>query len=255
MSIVVLRLGDNFAALAGDGVATDPRTGNVVAYVSKIHLVPECETMIGVTGAAGFGQLMLLHKAERVRDFDDFVDDLPRLVRKVHYDMLDRGLAGGGETLSNVMIAGWSASAGRYCGFRMTTYDKDSTNNQTGEKKTLGAFEPHPISQGGLLLSTGPDPDMLERFHAFDDAVNIEESPLDQMVRIVAAGRASNHWMEEWQNNGNIGGYVQIALYQRPDMKSWIDHRWPEDVIGKPVDPTAGQPMPERLMKHYDAPT
>lgn len=250
MSIVVLRIGDNFAALAGDGVATDPWTGKVCAFVSKIHLAPEYDAMFGVTGSMGFGQVMMLNKSHKVLTFDDFVDDLPRQVLAAHEGMLNMGLAGGGETLSNVMVCGWSEKSQEYVGLRITTYDKESTQSASGEKKILKAFEPHFVPSGGMIASTGIDQDVIENFKIFDEKQQEFDGPLNHMVRMVAGARASETLLTDEGYPGNIGGYVQLALFQRPQMSSSIVHRWPEDVVGKAIDPSQGEALPAFLLAH-----
>lgn len=247
MSIVVLRLGENFAALAGDGVWTDPQTGDVGGYVSKLHLAPEYGTMFGVTGAGRFGQLMIMNKHPRVQVFDDFVDDLPRLVKKTHLEMLENGWAIGGETMSNVMAVGWSDKSEAYAGLRMTTYDKQSTTSTTGEQVTLSAFEPHFVPSGGQVASTAIDDEILERFGIFDPKIEEQDGPINHMVRVVSGARASTKVSPTDIGIGNIGGYVQLALLQMPEMTTSIVHRWPEDIIGRPVDPALGEPLPPQL--------
>ncbi|MTD99841.1 hypothetical protein GIY56_06050 [Paracoccus sp. YIM 132242] len=237
MSVVVLRLGDNFAALAGDGVWTEPLTGCVGGYVSKLHLAPEYETMFGVTGAGGFGHLMIMNKNPKVRDFDEFVDDLPRLARATHEDMLHLGLAVGGETISNIMAVGWSQAQQCYAGLRMTTYEKGSTNSATGEERRLAAFEPHFVPPGALIVSTGIDAQVMEQFGIFDDDQHERDGPLDHMVRIVAGARASEQSPTDQGCTSNIGGYVQLAIFQKPEMRSSVVHRWPEDVVGNRLIP------------------
>lgn len=255
MSIVVLNVGQNFVALAGDGVWTDPFTGHVGGYISKLHLAPEYETLFGVTGSGGFGQLMMLYKHPKVRDFDDFVDDLPRLVRDTDQAMLGFGLAVE-YTKSNVMVGGWSNSSQRYVGLRMTTYDKESTLSDTGQKKILKAFEPHFLPpEGGLVASTGVDKDVMKRFRIFDDEQQERDGPLNHMVRLVAGARATERVLTDEGYTGNIGGYIQLALYQHPTMTSSIVHRWPDDAIGDSVDPTRGEALPNYLMAQSDAPT
>ncbi|WP_112311837.1 hypothetical protein [Pseudogemmobacter bohemicus] len=244
MSIVAIYVEDEAVVMACDGVATDPRTGRVSAFVSKLHLLPEISTMIGVTGAGGFGQMLLLRKAPWVNSFDDFVDDLPELAQGVHDEMLEVGMAIGGETLSSIVVAGWSESNKCHQAFRLVTYEKGSVDQDTGENKTLKPWVNHQITN--LWASTAPSSFALERVGLQDEK---PQSAVDYLTRMVCAGRLTGDQSDPRVKDVNIGGYVQLAMLQEGVMRSWVAHRWPEDVLGMPVDASRGAILPPYLQE------
>ena len=71
------------------------------------------------------------------------------------------------------------------------------------------------------------------------------------MTRMICAARQSsgNIAQDDMPFQFNAGGFVQLALIQAGHCQTWIPHRWPEDVIGEPIDPALGDIMPEYLTK------
>lgn len=249
MTIIAMQLLENGALMGCDGVSTDPRTGAVHGYLSKIDLLPEHEAMIGISGCGGFNHLMRWFLPGHVEDFDDLIEVLPALVEHVHFHILEHGLSVTDDTRTSVMIVGWSRSDKQCKAYRVVTYAKESVNADTRETTVLEPFELYPVRVSGMWSSTSPDREIMERFGVF---AGIEEDEGAAMTRLICAGRAASGSASAENEQGvrfNAGGFVQLALLRPGLVQSWIAHRWPEDVLGEPIDPSRGVPMPDYLRK------
>ena len=234
--------------MACDGVCSDPATGAVVGYVSKMELMPDLDCVMGITGVGGFGYVMRWKMPLDVVDFDSLTDCLPDLVLRTHLDMQVNGMVKFDDPRSCVAVAGWSERDQAYRAYRVVTYPKKSTNHVTAEPMTLEPWTLIPMTQQGMWASTGPDEEVLRKFGLTEaQPGDGGEGPL---VRMVCASRAASGRLESEEIPGqfNAGGFCQVALLKRGHVQSWIAHRWPEDVIGEPIDPSRGQPLPDYLM-------
>lgn len=115
----------------------------------------------------------------------------------------------------------------------------------------LKAFTLTQIDDHKMWTSVGPGEDVLRKFGVIDGPEG--SSDIDALRRMICAARADSGRETEQYPHFNAGGFIQLATVQRGIVLSAINHRWPEDVIGEPLDPTRGQPMPDDLMAHYDA--
>lgn len=250
MSVVAVTVRpDAYVMMACDGVSTDPATGSVNGYVSKMHVMPDLGALMGVTGFGGLGELLRFHMPPHVACFDDLLDELPGLVEWVWHGISAE--LGSRAWRSCVAVAGWSDRRGMFEGWRITTYDKDRLRADTGERATIPAFTLGPMPDHSTWATTGEDPAILRRFGVIEGPDTDDDA--DRLTRMICAGRAESRVETEDGLPFNAGGFVQLAHLARGAAQTWIAHRWPEDVIGRPIDPAQGQPLPDQLMAHYDA--
>jgi hypothetical protein len=245
VSILALQFRENYALMGCDGVATEPSDGTVAGYVSKIALCPEYDCAIGITGVGGFEHIMRWFMPVQVATFDDVVQCLPDLVLHTHEHIKDNGLAVANDTRTNVTVAGWSLKRQAMEAYRVVTYPKDSFDRE-GVATRLQPFALHPMAMGQLWASAGPPSTTLAQFGLTEETMPEDADDLEMMTRMICAGRAdSGRSCDDYPGPFNAGGFVQLALIQQGKVTSWISHRWPEDVIGEPIDPTRGEPLPE----------
>lgn len=242
---------DEYALIAADGVATDPVTGAVCGTVSKIITFPHISAVMGITGMGGFTHLMQWFVPPHVSTFDEMVEILPELVGFTWRYIQDREIAAHGMFNCCIVVGGWSEARQKFEGWRVVTYAKESVL-ANGETRILEPFVAHPMpSDGRMWASAGPGEDAMKRFGVIDGPEG--DSDADILIRMICAARTDSGKVSTEGVNFNAGGFVEVALMQRQYVQSWIAHRWPEDVLGEPVDPDRGQPMPDHLMAHYNA--
>lgn len=251
MSVVsVIVQADHYAMMACDGVASHHTNGTVVGYVSKITLLPELDAAIGVTGIYGLAQMMQWCMPIGTSSFDELVECLPRLM----WDAceLTGRVSGVVCGKSCVVVVGWSHQRQRYEGWRITNYDKEvRTGGADTASKMLPAFTMTQLNDNQMWSSSGPSEKVMRKFGVINGPE--ETNDIDCLRRMICAARADSGRKTEQYDFFNAGGFIQIAQVQKGYVQSAINHRWPEDVIGEPIDPTRGQPMPDDLMDHYDA--
>lgn len=236
--------------LACDGVASHHTDGSVVGYVSKITLIPELDTAMGVTGIYGLAQIMQWFMPLQVTSFDELLKALPELM---FHSCKQLGQISDTECgKCCCVVVGWSEARQKYEGWRITNYDKEV---RTGGKDTastvLKAFTMKRLEDRGTWSSAGPQEAVLRRFGVIDGPEG--STDIDVLRRMVCAARADSGLATEEYGHFNAGGFIQVAQVQKGYVQSGINHRWPEDVIGEPIDPNRGQPLPDDLMAHYDA--
>ncbi|RXV64857.1 hypothetical protein C6W92_06035 [Roseovarius sp. A46] len=236
-----------FALLAADGVSTDPRTGAVHQYLEKIKIYPSLSCAIGVTGMGKLDTMIDLFMPESVQEFDHLVEFLPGMVRYAQNQMIESGRLMCDDIRSNVVAAGWSSRAQEFKAYRVLTYPKGSQNAETGETVTLEPWVAHEMQPYGTWTSSAPHPEAWESCGLDQERDGEDEGAT--LTRIVCAGRQSSGkiFQDEADYPYNAGGFVQLALVNQGHCRTWITHRWPEDVIGEPIDPTRGVILPAHL--------
>lgn len=251
MSVVVLMIApDEYAMMGCDGVASHPTDGSVVGYASKITLMPEFNAVMGVTGVMGLAQMMQLSMPSSVTNFDQLVENLPVMMwdgcqklSKLYHQRPGKSCA---------VVAGWSDARQKYEGWRITNYDKPMRMKGSDTAvETLPSYTERQIGSSSMWASAGPSEAILRRFGVIDGPEGMTD--LDLVRRMICAARADSGATCEEYDHYNAGGFIQIAMLQKGYVQSAINHRWTEDVIGEPIDPARGQPMPDDLMAHYDA--
>lgn len=251
MSIVAVIVDpENCAMMACDGVASHPEDGCIVGYASKITLMPELDAAMGVTGIYGLAQIMQWFMPLHVSNFDDLVDALPELMEQSCEQL---GHMSGTECgKCCCVVVGWSDARQKYEGWRIANYDKGvRMGGADSTVSMLEAFTTSQLTDNKMWSSTGPDSVILRKFGVIDGPD--ESTDVDVLRRMICAGRADSGRKTDQYDHFNAGGFIQLASVQRGYVQSAINHRWPEDVIGEPIDPTRGKPMPDDLMAHYDA--
>lgn len=244
MSAVAMIVRESYAIIAGDGVSTDPVSGVVGRHVSKLTILPHLNAVIGLTGIEGFDQLMGFYMPASVTDFDSLLDALPSLAQRVSGMIAREGLLGDGDIQTSVVIAGWSGQRQAYEGWRLVTYPKQRIHPVSGVRAVLEPWTPHRIQAGTVWCSTDPGREAMQKFGLFDEHGDDDAAHL---TRLLASARSKSGEIGENGQRFNAGGFIQVAVIQTDDIRSWIAHRWPEDLIGAPVDPARGMPMPEWL--------
>jgi hypothetical protein len=113
----------------------------------------------------------------------------------------------------------------------------------TGELTVLDPWVVHAVPDG-IYCSHSPAADTAEKFGLLDiDGKNVNEL----VARFVCASRADSSESGGGDFAGlpfYVGGFLQMTLLQPNRIECWIAHRWPDE-IGKIVDPTSGEPLPQ----------
>lgn len=248
MSAVAIAVGTDGIVVASDGVCYEYETGDVKGYRSKVILMPEYSAFIAATGLGNFGVSLRWALDQTVNCFDDIVDQFEDVARRVHRDLCRRGLFHwdtGRGTEACAVIGGWSDARQKYEAWRLVSYDKESSRTDvgTGEKIDV-TLKPFHKEELPLAIWCSHLPQDMASFGV--DPIPPKMATIDVLARLICASRATSGpaVYEEDGRHFNAGGFLQLATIQRDDIRSWIAHRWPEDEIGKPIDPTKGERMP-----------
>lgn len=248
MSAIAVGTADNAIVFAADGVCYDYAKGEVAGLGSKLLLMPELDCIVGWTGLGQFGSLFHMATHMRFADFDALLADAVEVTRGIH-DWACRDIAAHGrgieeETRLNMVLGGWSKARQRFETYRMVSYAKVSLNAlDASTSAVLTPWQLRPIPP--MWCSGAPAPATCERFGvAFGEGFDMT----DMAIRLICANRAESgattHPDTGETTFHNVGGFVQVAMLDGNGITSWIAHRWPEDVVGEPVDPSRGKPLP-----------
>lgn len=245
--LTVLVRPDNYALMGCDGVATDPHDGSVVGYMQKIRTYPAMNCAVGITGVGGFDAIMDWFMPIWVKDFDDLVDVLAITVLRTFEFLVDNGMIRFEDPRCSICAAGWSEKAQAFKAYRVVTYPKKSQNTE-GETITLEPWTALEMQHSGTWSSTDAGREAMQKCGVYSSP---DDDDIAMMTRIICSARQGSGIIEHEEMSGtfNAGGYVQLALIQRGQISSWIPHRWPEDIIGEPIDPTRGDIIPQYLVK------
>lgn len=255
MSVVAVTVYDDFLVIGGDGVFYEPHNGNVMGAMSKLELMPDLDCVLGITGIGGFGHIMRWMMPKHVRDFDGLVDCLPDLVVRTLLEMAAGGMLKFDYAKVCVVAAGWSEREKKCQAFRVVSHEKAGIDAATLQETILAPWTLHALPSGVLWRNAGSHAEIDARFglHLATEGADVAEP----VIRAICATRASSGPMEQDDQVAifNAGVFCQVAVLQRSMVQSWIAHRWPEDVVGEPIDPTRGRPLPDHLpMAETDAP-
>jgi hypothetical protein len=226
-----------FIAVAGDGIAYD-NDGNTLLLASKLILMPEISACLGWTGVGGWGPraLHVLQMLNPRNTFDGAVAAFATAAEATWLDLMREYFHVIGYGACSMILAGWSESTGRPTLCRVSSYPKGVTNAATAEIETRPAWAVDTTHEGFWASTTLPE----ETMTAF--GLTADANPMELAVRAICAGRSQSGRLsdgEPWA----VGGFVQVALIRPGFCWSHIAHRWPDE-LGKPVDPSVGDPLP-----------
>lgn len=245
MSIVYVGVHPECIVLVGDGVSYDTQTGCVAQHVAKLHLFPELHCAMGFTGVGSAGRLFAVGIEGKYRSFDDLLDHVVADLRQLHIALTWNPLLFQREDdkKMSVALAGWSDRRQRLEAYRVVSYEKDCI--WAGEQApAMPAWTLLPLDY--VWASMMPDAEHCERLGVLPEKCG---DLMEFGVRLVCAGRASSGEMPDADGGKfNVGGFVQVAYVTPGCVQSWIEHRWPEDEVGKPIDPTKGLPLPQWII-------
>lgn len=255
MSAIAIEVSPDGIVIAADGVCYEYDTGNVRGFASKVITCPELSCALGWTGISDFGRAVYLEMGDAFRDFDHFTDNFAEFCQQVHrkyvrsYSLYDKPRA---HSQVSVVVAGWSERRQAYVGFRVFSYPKLSHNMATNETTTNEPWTAIELPE--FWCSYSPASQYLERCGLNDPELLRfgEIAP-----RVICAARASSGLTSDGPSEGpqvfNAGCFLQMVLVKREGIQSWISHRWPEDVIGAPIDPSKGDLLPPWLQQKDSA--
>lgn len=246
MSVIAVEIARDGIIVAADGVCYEYETGDVRGFASKLILCPDMECVIGTTGVSDFGRALYLDMGDRFADFDDLAVSFEDFCRQAHHEFMLRNDLYDHPTKrgdASVVIAGWSNRDQTFKGYRIFSYPKKTLNTDTGKTIENQAWTPLPMPDYWAsyvpaqehLIACGVGPE--------DDIAGGEFAP-----RWVCAARADSGPKDDGESGVfNAGCFIQMVHLDRSGVRSWIAHRWPEDEIGAPVDPSKGDLMPTWL--------
>lgn len=246
MSAIAVEFVSGGIVLAADGVCYDG-DGDIRGFISKLIPIVEMQCVMGWTGIADFGWALRHEMGDGFRDFDDLVDGLAETCEAVHAEMMERdGIAEDAPSDMrdvSIVIAGWSPRNERYEGYRILSYAKGSLNIGTGEHSVIEPWELRPLPE--VWCSHRPNESALSICH-LEDGDTVPDGRWAPLL--VCACRASSgtmlHEVTGEPQTYNCGGFLQLAIVDGNGIRSWIAHRWLEDEIGGPVDPSRGDAVP-----------
>ena len=246
MSAIAIAMGTDGIIAACDGVCYDYETGTVSGFVSKVILLPEYGAFIGWTGAGAFGPALRWEINQAIVSFDDLVEQFGHLCEAVQWKLF--GYNEGPETEVSCVIAGWSQARQSYEVYRLVSYDKTSIDLSDGRKIRIEPFKAYPLPEAWWCSIS---PTRRADFGLSPPAPG--EEAVDTAIRLICAARADSGRKEHEDGHGRFfmaGGFVQVVVLQQNSTQSYIAHRWPEDVLGQPIDPSKGSPLPAWLEMH-----
>lgn len=257
MSAVALVVGTDGIVIASDGISYDYHTGKVMGYVSKVVLMPEYGAFIAATGMGDFAVSLRWAISATVSCFDDLVEQFEEMARWVHKEMMRRnrllhGVDGPIEV--SCVIGGWSEARKKYEAWRLASYEKGSVREDDTFRgrweADLKPFCKEETQLGAVWCSYVPSD--LASFGI--DPAPADMATSDILARLICAARADSGPSRRAEDGRyfNAGALIQMTLLQRDSIRSWIAHRWPEDEIGKPVDPMKGERIPVWLIRKGD---
>ena len=235
MSAVAISVCDDGIVVASDGVCYDYDSGNVGGYVSKVILMPEYSCFIATTGMGAFGAALRWEVNQGINSFDDFVDGFERIAKAVHTRLCFSlfGATTGPETEVSCVIGGWSDRRQAYEAYRLVSYGKQSINGHDGASGRLEPFKAEKLP-GAIWCSFTPD--HMAEFGLAPPPSDMETAEI--LARMISACRADSGYSDD--RYANVGGFLQMTVVQRDHIQSWVSHRWREDEIGRPIDPSKG---------------
>lgn len=246
MSAVAIAVGEDGIIAACDGVSYDYQTGNVGHYVSKLIVMPEYGCFIAATGMGSFGAALRWEIEQAINSFDDLVDGFERFAKWTYLKMVLSqydGDASGQDAEMSCVIGGWSERRRRYEAWRLVSYQKPSVRLEDG-KPVEYQLERFVKEELPAAIWCSHMPDAAGAFGINPPPADMETAEV--LARLICACRAGSGFFEEDDGPGrhyNVGGFLQMAVIQRDRVESWVAHRWAEDEIGRPVDPSKGDPV------------
>ncbi|MEN5278174.1 hypothetical protein ABE527_14635 [Brucella sp. TWI432] len=256
MSALAVAVGTDGIIVASDGVCHTYDTGEVHGFVSKFILLPEYNCFIGSTGAGGFCTALRWEITQQINSFDDLVEGIAEFCKTSHQRLFsdiwgnwDRGP----HSEAACVIGGWSDERQAYEAYRVVSYEKPSVTLSDGNLITLEPFVRYPLPAATWCSHL---PDTMHEFDLVPPLPNEETG--DILMRLVCACRAdSGLVVGEEEREGDdryymAGGFIQMAVIQEGTSQSWIAHRWPEDQIGKQIDPNGPERYPAWLKERYE---
>jgi len=257
MSAIAVAVMEDGILVASDGVCYTYETGAVSGFVSKVSLLPEYNCFIGATGAGAFMNALLWEMNQEFGSFDDIVADFDALCATVHRKLFT-DYSGvwetGPMTEVSCVIGGWSDARQAFEAYRIVSYDKESVSLSDGSSIRLTPFEKQ-LLPASIWCSTSPRNAMKE--FGLDPAPP-NDSTMDILSRLICACRADSGMVKDETGGGDdrfhmVGGFLQITVLQRDRIESVIAHRWEEDRLGYPIDPSGPGRFPAWLKERYEA--
>lgn len=219
-------------AYGADGVVSSVRAG-------KVMPIPELGMVIGNTGIGNFTSFLRAQMAHQYASFDEAIVGAPTDFEMTRIFMIAMGKAIE-EQPCTVIYAGWSDDRSRFETYRISARDKEIMSGDQVE--TIAANTLHPIPG-----------DWCSARYRREDAAKFgldrgeESSALEEAVGLVCAARATTaHNHDAIGDDYAVGGDLHVIILERETMTQMRTHRWP-DVVGRRIDPDAGEAMPEWL--------
>lgn len=236
-AIAIFRLDDG-VVIASDGAAYASTTGCLTGLTSKVVLAPEWSCVLAQRGAGGVVQLIRSRIGFEVLTFDDLLD----VIVGVAIDVYDSYKVFGydDDARFSLFLAGWSETRERFETYQLRTHGHEAHAEGTGEVLVVEPFQLTPLPFVYLAPGGG---EHMERFGVMEAIA--ANDPIPATVRAVCAARQLRNVSDEAAEHC-VGGFIQLTIVRRDKVESTIVHRWP-DVIGEPIDPTRGEPLPAFL--------
>jgi len=256
MSALAVAVGTDGIIIASDGVCYTYETGEVASFVSKVIMLPEFNCFIGSTGAGAFAVALRWEINQQINCFDDLVDSIADFCELVHRKLFtdmwgnwDRGP----QSEASCVIGGWSDERQAYEAYRVVSYEKPSVDLSDGGSLTLEPFVRYPLPAATWCNHL---PETMHEFDLVPPLPNEDTGAI--LMRLVCACRADSKFVkgEEEREGDNrhfmAGGFIQMTVIQQGHSQSWIAHRWPEDQIGKQIDPNGPERYPAWIKENYE---
>jgi hypothetical protein len=225
--------------IGSDGAVYDPGNGNLIGECSKVLFVPECDAFVMSRGSAGFIHVLRHNLGFEVGGFDDLMQVTVEASQRALAVYTDQDYEFATTTL---IVGGRSKSKGVFEVYRLSSTKRTIRNALTEESELVPPSVITPIDR--IWAAPFPDEGLREQFGIHDDLTGYE-----YVARTICAARHQQDSMTgagETVPGFSVGCFLQMGSLLPDGFRTSVIHRWP-DVLGEPIDPARGEPMPAFL--------
>ncbi|MEM1287120.1 MAG: hypothetical protein AAGH60_02085 [Pseudomonadota bacterium] len=245
---------------ACDGAGGYPETGELTGTnMNKIYQQPHLHAAFAFAGMGMMGAYYQAILDKRgYDDFDELADNMVEDVETAHQHLMwDTNGPLAEHTEITVMAGGWSPRDEAYKAYQVTSFEKDRFYEGNSEPEKIQPYTLLPFT-GYAWTSCSVPTEIAEEFQLHSGHIKDFYDPNEAvryLGRHICAARAGANRRDP--DTGHVqfaGAMVQFCVLTGGQIQSWIAHRWLEDEIGQPIDPSKGLRMPDFFKADYEQP-
>ncbi|AMB48420.1 hypothetical protein [Methylobacterium sp. AMS5] len=208
--------------------------GTIVAFEPKAFPVDSWDGAISGRGDRA-GINVALDLAERYGSFDEFVARSAPEIERWH--RAATALAGGGQTVIEIHVIGWSELADRPRAFVLCSPIECHTD------ETAYVWRGHDAEDGCFYHAMGATE--LWRLHrqGAEPRVDFDAETFDPirhgipLMEAMRRGRGDAAYGSNIAGRHLVGGAVVLTVVDRDGARQGMIHGWPDDTVGEPIQP------------------